>query len=234
MPCVSAALRVFIPLVVCASALTAQQPDVGQPEASSNSLVSASSPSAPLYTPLDLTQKYVYSVNETVSPVRWIGFAVHAAMDQAQKSPGAWGNGPDSFGIRVANVFGRNLLQANIAFGVSAFDREDPRYFRMEKGTSWKRARYALTRTVMARRDDGRWMPACSRLIADYSTPFIAQTWRPERFSVGRGFRGGSVAVGMGFGSNLWQEFWPDLKKRVWKGSQRFPASGHWWMPPSL
>jgi hypothetical protein len=85
--CVSAALRVFIPLLVCASALIAQQPDLDQPEASSNSLVSASSPGALSYTPLNLAQKYVYSVNETLSPVRWIGFAVHAAMDQAQKSP---------------------------------------------------------------------------------------------------------------------------------------------------
>jgi hypothetical protein len=232
--CVSAALRVFIPLLVCASALTAQQPDVDQPETSPNSAVSASSSIAPSYTPLDLTQKYFYSLNETTGPAQWIGFAVHAAMDQARESPDAWGTGPDSFGMRVANVFGRSLLRGSIAFGVGAFDREDPRYFRLEKGTSWKRVRYALTRTVMARRADGAWMPAYSRLVADYATPFLAQTWRPENFSVGRGFRGGSVAVGMGFGSNLWREFWPDLKKKVWKGSQRFPASGRWWMPSWL
>jgi hypothetical protein len=40
-------------------------------------------------------------------------------------------------------------------------------------------------------------MPAYSRLVADYATPFPAQTWQPENFSAGRGFRGGSVAVGM-------------------------------------
>ena len=68
-------------------------------------------------------------------------------------------------------------------------------------------------------------MPAYSRLAADYSTPFLAQTWRPETFGVARGFRGGTIGVGMDVGPNLWQEFWPDLKKRVWKGSRR--ASDH-------
>ena len=232
--CVSVSVRVFIPLLLCACSLKAQQPDADQPETSSNSVVSTSSPSVLSYTPLDLTQKYLYSLNETTGPAQWIGFALHATLDQAQKSPGIWGSGPDAFGMRVANAFGRNLLRANIAFGVRAFDHEDPRYFRMDKGTPWKRVRYALTRTVMARQDDGRWMPAYSRLVADYATPFLAQTWRPENFSVGRGFRGGSVAVGMGFGSNLWQEFWPNIKKKVWKGSQRTPASGRWWMPPGL
>ena len=87
---------------------------------------------------------------------------------------------------------------------------------------------------VMARNDDGGWMPEYSRLAADYATPFLAQTWRQEKFGIGRGFRRGSVAVGIGFGSNLWQEFWPDLKKKVWRGSKRFPARAQRWKPSWL
>jgi hypothetical protein len=131
----------------CASDLCAQGPDEEQPSNSPDSSVSLNSPIAPAiaYTPLDVEQKYLYSLNEMASPARWIGFAVHAAFDQAQKSPGVWGNGPDSYGFRVANAFGRSLLRTNIAFCVRAFDREDPRYFRLASGTAWKRVRYALT-----------------------------------------------------------------------------------------
>ena len=87
--------------------------------------------------------------------------------------------------------------------------------------------KYALTRTLMARRDDGGWMPAYSRFVADHATPLLGQTWRPEKFSVGRGFRGGSVGLGIDFGSSLVQEFWPDLKKKIWKGSKRSLDSAH-------
>ena len=78
--------------------------------------------------------------------------------------------------------------------------------------------KYALSRTFLARKDtvpDGSvWIPAYSRLIADFGMPFLAQTWRPEGFNIPRGFRQGSVAVGTGFASNMWTEFWPDIRKR--------------------
>jgi hypothetical protein len=171
--------------------------------------------SLPAYTPLDLKHKYLYSLNETMAPARWLGFTIHAAMDQAEKAPNAWGNGADSFGVRVASHFGKSLLRENIAFGVRAIDHEDPRYFRLGKGAGWKRTKYALSRTFIARNDSGAWMPAYSRFVTSFATPMLIQSWQPEKFSVARGFRGGSVGIGMGFGSNLWQEFWPDVKKQV-------------------
>ena len=181
-------------------------------------MLPAALPPLQLYVPLDLTHKFLYSFNEMMGPTEWIGFTVHAAMDQAQKSPSAWGSGIDSFGVRVASRFGREFLRENIAFGIRALDHEDPRYFRVGAGTGGARVKYALSRTFLARKDtipDGSvWIPAYSRLIADFGMPFLAQTWRPEGFNIPRGFRQGSIAVGMGFASNLWTEFWPDIRKR--------------------
>lgn len=238
MNCSLGSLGVLTLLLVCwARCMTAQEADPARlpdpPEPTASDSNSAIAP-ALVYTPLDLTQKYFYSFNEMAGPAHWIGFAVHAAMDQVRKSPGAWGNGADSFGVRMANSFGRSFLRQNIAFGVRAFDREDPRYFRMEQGTGRQRTKYAFTRAFISRKDDGGWMPSYSRLVADYATPFLAETWRPERFGIGPGFRQGSVGVGLGFGSNLWREFWPDLKKKFLKGSKRFPQSAQWWNPAWL
>lgn len=175
-------------------------------------------PPLQIYVPLDLTHKFLYSFNEMMGPTEMLGFTVKAAMDQAQKSPSAWGSGIDSFGVRVASRFGRGFLRENIAFGIRALDHEDPRYFRVGTGAGGSRVKYALSRAFLARKDtvpDGSvWIPAYSRLISDFSMPFLAQTWRPEGFNVPRGFRQGSIAVGMGFASNLWMEFWPDIRKR--------------------
>jgi hypothetical protein len=220
-------------LACCLGAQTAPSSDPDEPDNSTDSSTSVTSttPLAFAYAPLDSGQKYLYSFNEMAGPAHWIGFAAHAAIDQARNAPGAWGGGPDSFGVRLANVVGRDLLRTTITFGVSEFDHEDPRYFPLATGTKWTRTKYAFVHTFVARQDGGGWMPAYSRLLADYSTPFIAQTWQPQKFGIGRGFRGGSVAVGLGFGSNVWHEFWPDIKKKIWKGSARSHASGQWWMP---
>jgi len=175
-------------------------------------------PPLQLYVPLDLTHKFLYSFNEMMGPTEMIGFTVKAAMDQAQKSPSAWGSGIDSFGVRVASRFGREFLRENIAFGIRALDHEDPRYFRVGTGTGGSRVKYALSRTFLARKDtvaDGSvWIPAYSRLISDFAMPFLAQAWRPEPLSEARGFRQGSISVGMGFAANLWAEFWPDIRKK--------------------
>jgi hypothetical protein len=178
----------------------------------------AALPPLQIYVPLDLTHKFLYSFNEMMGPTEMIGFTVKAAMDQAQKSPAAWGSGIDSFGVRVASRFGREFLRENIAFGIRALDHEDPRYFRIGTGSHGSRVKYALSRTFLARKDtvpDGSvWIPAYSRLISDLAMPFLAQAWRPEGFSEARGFRQGSISVGMGFAANLWTEFWPDIRNK--------------------
>jgi hypothetical protein len=199
-------------MLACGAPALCAQDECGEPEPFVEApLIATAAPS--VYSPLDLKHKYLYSLNEMVGPAQWIGFAVHAGLDQAEKSPNAWGNGPDSFGVRMANHFGRSFLRSNIAFGVRAVDGEDPRYFRLGKGSGGSRTKYALTRAFLSRKDDGGWMPAYSRFVADYASPFLSQTWFPGKFSVARGIRGGSIGIGMAFGSNLGAEFWPDIKK---------------------
>ncbi len=208
----------FVFAVAIFARLASAQADQGQCSETdpADAVVTGSAPVPALaYTPLDLKHKYLYSFNEMSGPTQWVGFVIHAGMDQAQKTPSAWGYGADSFGVRLASHFGRSFMRENIAFGVRALDGEDPRYFRSGEGGNLHRAKYAFKSAFLARRDDRKSMPAYSRFIADLATPMIAQTWRPEKFSVARGFRAGGVGIGMGFGANLWEEFGPDLKKRA-------------------
>ena len=44
------------------------------------------------YTPLTPAQKYLYSVNQVFTGPVWIGFAVHAAIDQFRDMPNQWGS----------------------------------------------------------------------------------------------------------------------------------------------
>ena len=175
----------------------------------------ANSPSFAAYAPLDLGQRYMYALDRVLGPARLVGFVAHSGFDQVWKKPEQWGSQPESFGYRVASRFGDVLLKESIRFGVSTADGEDPRYFRSGHGNTWKRTRYALGHTFWVHKYDGSMMPAYSLFLADFVTPAVVQQWRPGPFTGLREIRGGTLGMGANVVTNLWQEFWPDLRKKL-------------------
>jgi hypothetical protein len=170
---------------------------------------------APAYVPLNLGQKYIYSINEIFGIAPLLAVAAHAALDQAGVQPAQWGKGGDSLAIRTASRFGDLLLRHSLEFGVRAVDHEDPRYFRSGQHGGWRRAKYAVVHTFVARSDTGGSMPAYSLFVTDYGMPFVVREWSPQRFHALSGLQSGTLSVGIGMGSNLFNEFWPDLKKKL-------------------
>ena len=169
----------------------------------------------PVYQPLTLKQKYLYSFNQMFGPQRLVKISIYAALDQAGVRPSQWGRSPDSYAVRLASRFGDSFLRHNIEFGVRALDHEDPRYFRSGQGGAWSRTKYAIGHTFAVRNDNGNLMPAYSLLASDYGLPFLVRQWRPERFHTSNGFEAGSVALSVGVATNIFQEFWPDLKRKL-------------------
>jgi hypothetical protein len=222
--------RIGLPVVLAigsAAGLFAQQPGLSQaPEDQSAPIVEtpaanvpqeafAEEPTTQEYTPLNLKQKYLYSINEIFGISPLLAIVAHAALDQAGVQPAQWGKSPESFGIRATSLFGDLLLRHSLEFGVRALDHEDPRYFRLGQGGGWRRSKYALAHTFLVRSDRGGTMPAYSLFVTDYGMPFVVREWRPDRFHALSGVESGTLAVGIGMGSNLFNEFWPDLKKKL-------------------
>jgi hypothetical protein len=172
-------------------------------------------PPTPVYEPLTLTQKYAYSFKQIFGPQRLVKISLYAALDQAGLRPTQWGGNADSYAVRVASRFGDSFLRHNIEFGIRALDHEDPRYFRSGRGGAWSRTKYAVEHTFAVRNDNGSLMPAYSLLASDYGLPFLVSRWRPEQFHAADGFERGSIALGIGIASDIFQEFWPDLKRRL-------------------
>jgi hypothetical protein len=179
------------------------------------SLAVDSTPAATTPAPLTLPQKYTYSLKQIFDPARLLLFGIRAGIDQATGTPGAWGGGTASFGIRTASHFGSGFVRENIAFGIAAMDHEERRYFRLgESSSGWTRTRHAVRHAFIVQNERGGMMPAYSNFIADLGTPFIAQQWRPGGIKGMRELRGGSISLGVDAASNLWREFLPDFAKR--------------------
>ena len=180
----------------------------------------------PAYVPLTLEQNYLFSLNKVVGSGGLALVGMKASFDQAFDHPRQWGSGADSYAVRFASRFGRSFVRQNIAFGVRALDGEDPRYFVSGQGGRWQRTKYAIGHTFAAHNAHGGLMPAYGLLVSDYATPLIANQWRPNHDSATRAFGIGSLAVGISVGSSIWQEFWPDLRKKL-HGHENLPFFRH-------
>jgi hypothetical protein len=167
---------------------------------------------APATEPLDLGQKYLYSLDRIAGPTAWLSYAAGAGIDQLWKKPGSWGDNSESFGDRMASHLGMRLVHENIAFGVRALDHEDPRYFRLGHGNVLNRVKYAAVHTFLVHNDNGSLMPAYSLFVSSYATAAISRAWRPEPLTLGHEAHGGSIGVAVGVVQSLWREFSPDLR----------------------
>lgn len=168
-----------------------------------------------IYTPLTLKQKWEFSVSKVFGPSRLAGYAAHALYGDIFNSPKHWGSGEDSLAVRLAGNFGNSLIRHNLEFALQALDHEDPRYFGSGQRGVWKRTKYAVVHTFVVRKDDGSWMPAYSLFAVDYGMPYIVGSWWSERFQSMNRIEAGNLNVTASIGSNLFREFWPDLRKRL-------------------
>ena len=129
-----------------------------------------------------------------------------------------WEGFGDRYGMRLSGLAVSNTLEA----GLGAVWGEDPRYTR-DAGAPFKnRIGHAVKMTFFAENRDGGVMPAYARLIAIPGSNFISNSWRaPGDDSADRA----AIRTGLGFlgrlGSNTFEEFWPDIQRKVLRHEAR-------------
>ena len=88
-----------------------------------------------------------------------------AGIDQLSNFPREWERTGRGFGQRVASQYGRFAVGETIEFGVSAFRREDPRYYRIPDARVGKTDRARTEERRVGK--DGRWHAPYSRPVAN-------------------------------------------------------------------
>jgi len=141
-----------------------------------------------------------------------------AVLDQERNFPDQWGHGADAFRNRVLSEYGQFLLSESIEFGVTSFHREDPRYIRMGAGGPWRRTWHALKSTVVASDTKGGQTIALGRIAGAYGSWAIATRWNPpEERTAGQIMLYGNVNLLTKASVNLWREFWPDARRKLFR-----------------
>lgn len=140
------------------------------------------------------------------------------AVDRPREYGPHWDGLADRYGMGMAGSITGNAIEASAGLML----REDPRYFRVPERSFKARLGNVVQLTFAARGGAGSFGPAYARYMAIVGSNFLSNTWRVHSeanahdalLRSSEGFAGRMAA-------NAFAEFWPDVKKRVFRKRDR-------------
>ena len=159
--------------------------------------------------PLGAKQKLNLSFRSIIDPVSFVTTAGVAGVQQYRNTHAAYGGGLEGYGKRYGANFANHATGTLLSRGVyPAIFHQDPRYFYKGNGSIQSRMLYAISASVIARGDDGRWEPNYSHVLGTFSAAGIASLYYPASDrGASRILFSGLAGTGTSAVSNLLREF---------------------------
>jgi len=184
-------------------------------DASSAVSSTLSSSPRPQFTPMTPAERFRSYVTRVVGAQPFITAAATAAISQAENTPKEWRGGAEGYGKRIGDAYAQHFIRGTLEYGLSAALHEDNRYFVSRQTGFFRRTKYAVVNTLLARHDSGDQSFSFSRIGSAAGTAFISRAWQPRSTTTaGDGAISFGIAMGSDFGFNVFREFWPGLKRR--------------------
>lgn len=165
---------------------------------------------------LQLKDKFVLFVMDSIDPVSFLGAGFNAGLAQAQDEDPTFGQGAAGYGKRFAASFTDQASSTFFTdFAFPTIFSEDPRYYRLGSGSGKRRFLHAVQHIFVAHRDNGERMFNFSEWLGTTSAVVLSNTYHPGNE---RGFGPSAQAVAssvlqdMGF--DVLREFWPEISRK--------------------
>ena len=178
-------------------------------------------------TPLTGHEKFRIFYRYSYDPCRIVAAGVSAGINQAEDGFHEYGQGAQGYGKRL----GANLADTNLAtffgrFMLPTLLHDDPRYFRVgPTGTFKQRLMHAIISPEWTRRDNGTHRLNYSRILGDLMATSVGNAYYPDNDrGAGITFSRAGTMLGTASGSAAFEEFWPDIKARIFKKHKHEPA----------
>jgi hypothetical protein len=177
-----------------------------------------SRPTAVEFVPMTRSERLRDYLTSLVNGEAVVRAAAAAGIRQAADSPKEWGGGAEGYGDRLGNAFAIEVMRRTLQHGAAAALHEDNRYFASGENGFFRRTKYAVRSTFLARHDNGQQYLSFSRFGGAGGAAFISRIWQPHSTnSAGDGAVSFGIAIGGDVGFNIFREFWPDLKSHFRK-----------------
>jgi len=193
-------MRIQLLCLIVASPLLAQNLPTASPESA----------------PLTVLGKLNFHRESVYSPFSLFESGFQAAILQLNNDPREWGQGYHGFWRRTASTVGYDTARNTFMFTLDSIAHQDPRYYRAGEGAYLGRTRHALGQVFLGHSDSRKKTLPFVRFAATYGVAFLANSWNPDRLSDNRhAVVRGTVTLAADAGNNVFQEFWPDIRKKL-------------------
>jgi hypothetical protein len=130
--------------------------------------------------PMLAKQKFQLGIRSVLDPVSFLSVAGVAGAEQYQGVFPAYGSGLEGYGKRYGAALANHVSGTLLGRAVyPSIFHQDPRYFYKGNGSIGSRVLYAISATVIARGDDGRWKPNYSKVLGNFSAAAISNLYYP-------------------------------------------------------
>jgi len=177
------------------------------------------------YQPLKPRERLRWFTANTLDPSNLAGGILDAAFGTAPNRPKEygphWGGFTQRYGIGMTRSATGNAIEA----GAGLILREDPRYFRAPYQPFRARVRNVVRFAFAARDGEGSLRPAYARYMAALGANFLSNSWRVNsEANAHDALLRSAEGLGGILAANAFEEFWPDVKKRLLHKRNRHPA----------
>src|SRR6202140_1913071 len=171
--------------------------------------------------PLSTREKFVLAAQDSVldySSYTWAGILAGQAMllnSDPELGRGIAGYGRYYWRTFTDGVSGTFFTEAI----VPAITHEDPRYYTMGKGGFFHRTGYAISRTFVTKTDSGGNSFNWSEVAGNGLEATLANVYYPpQERGLSQTARNWGTQMESAVLNHVFQEFWPDIRKKVFRG----------------
>ena len=183
-----------------------------RPKADPPAALSAPPPAE--FAPMTRRERFSNYLVGIAGPESILRAAASAGISQANNTPKEWGGGAQAYGERVGSAFAQHVIRGTLQYGASAALHEDNRYFFSGQTGFFRRTKYAIASTLLARHDNGNRAFSFSHVGSAAGAAFISREWQPRSTtSAGDGAVSFGINMGADMAFNVVREFWPGMKR---------------------
>ena len=154
---------------------------------------------------------------DSIDPASVLAAGFNAGLDQASNKDPTFGQGGSGYARRFAANFASQT--ASRFFGDFLYPTifsEDPRYYRMGRGSKRARLLHAMSHTVVARRDNGSSMFNFTEWLGTASSVALDHVYHPGNPpGAAAAARSGAFVVLQDMGFDILREFWPEIARKL-------------------
>jgi len=171
--------------------------------------------------PMSTREKFVLAAHDSLidySSFVWTGILAGQAM--ALNSDPELGHGAAGYGRYYWRTFADGVSGTFFTEAiVPAITHEDPRYYTMGEGGFFRRTGYAISRTFVTKTDSGGTSFNWSEVVGNGLEAGLSNAYYPpQERGLSQTARNFGTQMESAVLNHVFQEFWPDIRRKVFRG----------------